>query len=338
MVHLIEKYKKEADIILKQENIQSAFYLYYKGMPINFNLIGGGALALKGYLGEKLSNEEVKNQLSNEVKRNRIDNNIFKLIGVYIGSDEDEKIRNIIIENFNKTTAENKYLLHKTFPNLFSKETIVDYFKNNEHPLISASLGLEVDEKQQKEFFKNFLSASLGAPELILFEDFIDNSLDVRFKNLSSVELTKQVLVNFPESIKKIKERRKGKSIFEIKDEYDVQDILYVMFKGVFPKLKEEDPVPKHGSNSTRIDLILREQKILIEVKMIKESDADETKFIKQLKEDIQSYHTSQWIEHLICFIYDPFDKTKDKNNFYDLNGIQSINGKSFEIEVIVAK
>ncbi|WP_262713093.1 PD-(D/E)XK nuclease domain-containing protein [Subsaximicrobium wynnwilliamsii] len=101
---------------------------------------------------------------------------------------------------------------------------------------------------------------------------------------------------NFPEAIKQIKSRRKGKDAFQFKDEYDVQDVLYVMLKPVFPNMKAEDPVPKVGATSTKIDLILRQEKILIEVKMIKESDNDESKFIKQLKEDIQSYHVCQWM------------------------------------------
>lgn len=338
MVYLIEKCKEETNNLLFQQNIQSAFYLYYKGKQIDFTLVGGEALALKGFVGEKILDHEIKNQLSYEGKRNQIDNNIFKLIGFYIGSNNHPDIETKVLDKYNKTSAENKYLLHKVFPNLISKDDLVSYFKNNKHPIINDILELEVDEKEQIEFIKEFIVSSFGVTELILLEDFIDSNMNIKYTNLSAVNIVKQVLLNFPEAIKKIKNRRKGKNIFEFNDEYDVQDVLYVMLKAIFPKLKEEDPVPKHGSNSTRIDLNLRDEKILVEVKMIKASDNDERKFIKELKEDIQSYHMSQWIEHLICFIYDPYDKTKDKNNFYELNGEQSINGKSFQVEVILVK
>ena len=43
---------------------------------------------------------------------------------------------------------------------------------------------------------------------------------------------------------------------FNLKMKYDVQDILYVMLKPVFPKMKAEDPIPKVGATSTKIDLI----------------------------------------------------------------------------------
>jgi hypothetical protein len=91
------------------------------------------------------------------------------------------------------------------------------------------------------------------------------------------------------------------------------------------------------GAKSTKIDLILREEKVLIEVKMIKERDSNETEFIEQLKKDFESYHQCQWLEKLFCFVYDPNRKTRDLANFMDLNGERSKNGHSFSVEVIVA-
>lgn len=90
---------------------------------------------------------------------------------------------------------------------------------------------------------------------------------------MQPLELIKLIIGNFPEAIKEIKSRRKGKDVFQFKDEYDVQDILYVMLKPVFPKMKAEDPIPKVGATSTKINLILLQEKILIEVKMIKERE-----------------------------------------------------------------
>ncbi len=116
----------------------------------------------------------------------------------------------------------------------------------------------------------------------------------------------------------------------------DVQDVLYVMLKSIFPTLKEEDPTPIVGAKSNKIDLIHREEGILIEVKMQKQSDSNERDFIEQLKNDIQSYRNSHWLRHLIFFVYDPLGKTKDAHNFYDLNGTQSINGTAFSVEIVL--
>lgn len=178
--------------------------------------------------------------------------------------------------------------------------------------------------------------------DLIILEELnrrlIETQLPgVTFNNMSSYEMIKVILENFHNASKKItQERRKEHPIFRIADEYDVQDLLYTILKCSFPKLREEDPTPKVGAKSNKIDLILRDEGILIEVKMIKESDTNEKAFIEQLKNDIQSYHTCEWLKHLLFFVYDPYSKTKDVHNFYDLNGQQTINGKIFTIEVIL--
>ena len=57
--------------------------------------------------------------------------------------------------------------------------------------------------------------------------------------------------------------------------------------------------------------MILREEGVLLEVKMIKDSDTNERAFIDQLKNDIQSYHTCEWLKYLIFFVYDPQGKNK---------------------------
>jgi hypothetical protein len=81
----------------------------------------------------------------------------------------------------------------------------------------------------------------------------------------------------------------------------------------------------------------LRDEKILIEVKMIKGKDSNEIHFIEQLKVDFESYHECKWLKKLFCFVYDPFKKTKDISNFHDLNGNRTKGEHSFNVELIIA-
>ena len=53
---------------------------------------------------------------------------------------------------------------------------------------------------------------------------------------------------------------------------------------------------------------------------MIKDSDKDEKEFIKQIKIDIESYYRYN-PKYMIFFIYDPQNKTVDRNHFFDLQG-----------------
>jgi hypothetical protein len=337
MVHLIDKYKQERESVLMQENIQSSFYRFISKEPINYILAGMEELANRGYKGDYLSKNEIGILSSRNNKKNQIDNNIFKLIGIFLASNGAQELKNIVEAKFDSCSMENQYILFKAFPDLFNERMEKSAVSNN-YVVVRHILGEQVDEEELNVVINNIVVSSLGVQELVLLEDYIKQDISINYNNLQPLDLVKQIIDNFPEAIKQIKNRRKGKDAFQFNDEYDVQDILYVMLKPVFPNMKAEDPIPKVGSNSTKIDLILRKERILIEVKMIKETDNDETKFIKQLKEDIQSYHVCQWMEHLICFVYDPQDKTKDRTNFYDLNGNQTINGKSFDVDVIVLK
>ena len=48
---------------------------------------------------------------------------------------------------------------------------------------------------------------------------------------------------------------------------------------------------------------MLTEERILVEVKMIKEKDSNETNFIEQLKADFESYHECKWLRKLLCAV-----------------------------------
>ena len=62
-----------------------------------------------------------------------------------------------------------------------------------------------------------------------------------------------------------------------------------------------------------------------------------DSKEFKQLKIDINDYAAWNELKHLLVFVYDPFNKTSNKNNFYDLNGHKSINGTEFDVTVFVS-
>ncbi len=156
-------------------------------------------------------------------------------------------------------------------------------------------------------------------------------------KILAKIDIVTQVLQNFSNSVLKItRDRRKGHAVFELKDEYDVQDLIYTMLKPLFTDLVEEDPSPKVGGRGSRIDIVIPTRKVVIETKMIKETDDNENQYIDDLKKDIESYHKHPDLEYLICFVYDPYRKGKDDSNFYDLAGERMVRGKQFSEITIV--
>jgi len=131
--------------------------------------------------------------------------------------------------------------------------------------------------------------------------------------------------------------RRKDHDLFKIEDEYDVQDVSYLILRSVFTDLQFENPHFKSGGTYSRVDLMLEQEGIDIELKMIKKADKDETSFIKQIKVDFNDYATWADLKDLIVFIYDPYNKTTNKNNFYELSGRKVISHADFNVHIIVS-
>ena len=179
---------------------------------------------------------------------------------------------------------------------------------------------------------------SFDAIDLCLLEAIQMKALEIKFINQSAVDIVKNVLNSFNNSIKRItSDRYGGKPGLIIENEYDVQDILFSMLKGLFNDLEREDPISKIAGKSSRIDMNIRSYGIMIELKMIKQTDKDHKKYIEELKLDIINYSAWKELKDLILFTYDPYNKTTDDNHFKELEQIFQ-NQISFNIHSILVK
>lgn len=347
MVYLksyIEELKKR---ILVDESLPCVAYSFLadtSSLPaMSVNLSGEEAVAAKGYKGLNVEESELDLLiLKKPYKGFDYSENVYKLVGMYLAAGD--RIRDKVEQKFKTSSAKNRYFIAKCLPELAKHwhEYPYDESEAPETVLVKVLRGSMVDNESETSALHSFVSKANDVIDLLILEDLEKHYISkcvVKevYLNKDSKQLVMDALENFEEAIRKITSvRRKDHSSFEVNDEYDVQDLLYVILKTIFPKLKEEDPTPRVGAKSNKIDLILREEGILIEVKMIKRSDSDDKPFVEQLKNDIQSYYECKWLKHLICLVYDPFKKTKSKQNFYDLNGIQTIKEVTFTIDVVV--
>ncbi len=91
----------------------------------------------------------------------------------------------------------------------------------------------------------------------------------------------------------------------EIEDEYDVQDLLCALLKLHFKDVRPEEWTPSYAGGSNRMDFLLKEEQIAIEVKMTRKSLIDK-EIGDQLIIDIAKYKNHPNCKTLYCFIYDP--------------------------------
>lgn len=346
MVYLREIIKNNKTQIIQYNNIETVAYLYASSSiqstqieDINFELSPEESTALDGYLNNPDSHEKIISIISKSpIKGIDATSNIFKFAGLYLGAKDH--LKNKLVERFNSGDIKEQFFLSKietSLNNLLSENLILD-LNNPFSVILNKMLSINhISEENVNIALASITENDLDIHSLLLLEDLEKYLLEIKYISKNSEEILRDIFYNFPNAIKKIiNNRRKGHPEFKINDEYDLQDILYVIIKSIFPNMRDEEVTPKQGIKSSRIDFILKEEKILIEVKMMKKNDSNEKDFIEQLKVDIESYHTSQWLNKLFCFVYDPFNKTKDISNFYDLNGNRTKGDHNYDVEVIV--
>lgn len=88
-------------------------------------------------------------------------------------------------------------------------------------------------------------------------------------------------------------------------DEYDVQDALHALLRLHYLDVRDEEYTPSYAGKSSRIDFLVNDEKIGIEVKMARENLADK-EIGDQLLIDIGRYQEHEKCKALICFVYDP--------------------------------
>ena len=118
-------------------------------------------------------------------------------------------------------------------------------------------------------------------------------------------QLIENIFLKFHSIVGEINKRHENRSTFPIDDEYDVQDLLRVLLKTHFDDVRTEEETPSYAGASGRIDILLKQEKIGIEVKMTRKGLRDKT-LGEQLIKAIVRYQHHPDCQFLYCFVYDP--------------------------------
>lgn len=123
-----------------------------------------------------------------------------------------------------------------------------------------------------------------------------------------------------------LQNRYNKRGTLTIQDEYDVQDLLHAMLRIDFDDVRPEEYTPSYAGSSTRIDFLLKKEKIMIEVKKTRKGLADK-EIGDQLILDSQHYKVHPDCKRLICFVYDPENRIQNPRGLEsDLNTLSTEN------------
>jgi hypothetical protein len=149
------------------------------------------------------------------------------------------------------------------------------------------------------------------------------------------VEMLVRLCGRLPQAARVLARRARGKPAFEIKDEYDAQDLLHAIVRAYFKYTVVEEPLGKVAGVSSRADLAVEELGALIELKFAR-GPQDQNRIVEEFAQDLLLY--SRWTP-LSTFIYVVVnaDDLRDPEALDALSGTHEINGKRFRTFVIRA-
>lgn len=130
--------------------------------------------------------------------------------------------------------------------------------------------------------------------------------------------------------IRQLKHRYGEREPFTVSDEYDLQDLLHAVLRGLFDDVRSEEYSPSYAGGASRLDFLLKAERIVIETKVAGAKLRDK-QVGEQLIIDIKRYQKHPDCQRLICFVYDPGGFIKNPA------GLESdLSGKHDQMEVRV--
>jgi hypothetical protein len=120
-----------------------------------------------------------------------------------------------------------------------------------------------------------------------------------------AIALIDGICRRFPLVVRQLRQRYADRPQLEIDDEYDVQDLLRALLALHFDDVRPEEWTPSYAGGSARMDFLVHEHRVVIEVKKTRKGLAAR-EVGDELLIDIQRYAAHPRCQTLICFVYDP--------------------------------
>jgi hypothetical protein len=148
-----------------------------------------------------------------------------------------------------------------------------------------------------------------------------------------AVALILNLCRRFPLFATQIQVRHGKRKTMRFTDEYDVQDAMHALLWLFFHDVRAEEVTPSYAGTSSRIDFLLKREKVVVEVKMTRDT-LKQRDVASQLIEDKERYRTHPDFRTLVCFVYDPDGHLTNPTALED---DVSQDAEGFRVVVIVA-
>lgn len=125
---------------------------------------------------------------------------------------------------------------------------------------------------------------------------------------INSIDNIEKLFARFHSVARQLRQRHDDRPTLDINDEYDVQDLLHGLLKVYFDDIRPEEWTPSYAGGCTRMDFLLKAEKIVVEVKKTR-SKLGAKEIGSELADDILRYRSHPDCKTLVCFVYDPEER-----------------------------
>ncbi len=120
---------------------------------------------------------------------------------------------------------------------------------------------------------------------------------------LDSVSLVVAIGQRLVSVHRELARRHGGRETISLEDEYDYQDLFRGLLRLFFGDVRPEEWTPSYAGANSRIDFILPEVGVAVELKVARDSMTAKT-LGEQLIVDIARYETHGSVSHLVCLVF----------------------------------
>lgn len=152
------------------------------------------------------------------------------------------------------------------------------------------------------------------------------NLLQEQPSTINTIENVLKICDSFHNVAKQLRQRHSDRNTLIIDDEYDVQDLFHALLKIFFEDIRAEDSTPNHAGSCSRVDFLLPQENIVIEIKKTRKG-LEAKEIGNQLSIDVIRYRSHPNCKNLIFFVYDPEGKIGNPKGLEnDLNNLSDDN------------
>jgi hypothetical protein len=174
-------------------------------------------------------------------------------------------------------------------------------------------------------------------------EELLCGGMRNRYEALPEIEagrdrlaLVMQIANSFPTVSRMLATRGHGRPAFVIENEYDVQDLLFSIFRSVFEDAQREEWTPRRAGSAKRIDMVIPSINVVIETKLVRDKTHART-VADELRVDFECYHDHPNCSELIAVCVDPGQLVADPTQFEkELSGLRKKQEHEFNVTVLV--